>query len=116
MFSKTEAYAFRKAGKAAPVLDVGFTRFSQNFANVVASELSNETGKNGFPQRLQHNLTEAVVATLKLNLAKELKPLKQDIGRTWAKFGTDDDKEKYAKELRDSFEPIFSSAPGRLIR
>lgn len=94
-----------------PKLDVGFSDFSANASQIVAAELNKTCAKYNWPaQKLRSNFTSQVVAAVQLHLAEDLKPLKKDIAKTWVLFKSQDDRNKYADELRSQFQGTFSRA------
>jgi hypothetical protein len=94
-----------------PKLDVGFSTFSSNCSQIVASELNKTCSKYDWPAaKFRTNFSNQVVAAVQLHLKEDLKPLKQDIAHTWVLFKTPDDRNKYADELRSQFQGTFSRA------
>jgi len=94
-----------------PKLDVGFSSFSTNCSQIVAAELNKTCAKYAWPaENLRANFSNQVVAAVQLHLAADLKPLKQEIGKTWVLFKSQDDRTKYADELRSNFQGTFSRA------
>lgn len=96
-------------------LDVGFSSFASNCSQIVASELNKSTAKYSWPpEKLRTNFSNQVLAAVQLHLAEDLKPLKQDIAKTWMLFKTPEDRDKYADQLRTNFQGTFARAGEQL--
>jgi len=100
---------------AAPKLDVGFSAFEKNSSELVAAALNQTCAKYAWPApSLRANFSQQVLDAVQLHLKNDLKPLKQEIAKTWVLFKTDDDRKRYADELRSSFLSTFARS-GELL-
>jgi len=92
-----------------PKLDVGFSAFDKNCSELMVAELNKTCAKYAWPaENLRANFSNQVVAAVQLHLKEDLLPLKKDIAKTWVLFKTDDERNKYADQLRSNFLGTFA--------
>jgi len=100
---------------SAPKLDVGFSAFEKNSSDLVVAALNKTCAKYAWPaENLRANFSKQVVEAVQLHLKEDLKPLKQEIGKTWMLFKTDDDRKRYGDELKSNFLSTFARS-GELL-
>lgn len=114
LFLPSAAAVRFRSNVAKPKLDVGFSNFSKNISMSVASAVDKAAVQWDWPSNIRSNFSTEVVAMVAQRLGDELKPLKQEIGKTWVLFKTEEDRDRYAEELRHSFFPAFGRSEEQL--
>lgn len=97
------------APKGHAKLDVGFQDFEKSLMEQVNASILKATSNAAWTDALRQQLEANVTVSLSEGLKAQLKPVKQDIGKTWMALPDDSQKEAYVSALKRGFESVLSS-------
>lgn len=93
-------------------VDVGFTEFEKELNQTLESGVRNATQDSQWTDEMRQKLLANVTDTMIFSLEEKVKPIKQNIGKTWVAL-PDDQKDEYVSQLKARFESDWSGAmPG----
>jgi len=88
-------------------VDVGFTEFEKQLNQTLESGVKNATQDGQWTAEMRQQLLTNVTDSMMLSFKEKVKPIKQNIGKTWMAL-PDDQKDEYVSQLKARFESDWS--------
>jgi len=89
-------------------VDVGFSDFEKNFTSEIDAAVRQIATSGNWTNKAQSELSKNISDSFTVSLQSALKPLKQNIAKTWMALPQDSQKDEYVSQLRASFVDIFA--------